>query len=176
MTAHKPKLQLILIFFVSLFFFFPPAVFASESQSPTNKKPSIVASGLLRDVYCAFNWKRDSSCIDYRASSLSQNDNGILEEQVNIVSSTDNSGLTVLQVQMIKGDKGDKGDGGDNGEPGKDGRDGIDGTSGTQGIKGDKGDQGISGNGGAKGDKGDTGSGTSYTAGSGLSLSLEFRA
>jgi len=131
-------------------------------------------TSLFRDLYCSFNWKHDSTCIDYRLSSLSQT-NEVLEEQIDIRSTTDNTGLTALQVQMIKGDKGEKGETGNSGKDGNNGSDGLNGVQGLKGEKGDKGDQGLSGNGGAKGDKGDKGdrgdAGASYSAGTGISIS-----
>lgn len=152
--------------FIFAVFIIPKFAYADEQVV----KPSGFSS-IFHNLYCSFNWKKDSTCIDYRLNYSSQN-NDSLEEEIYINSIKNDNGVTVLQVQALKGDKGDRGD------PGQDGRDGLNGIS---GAKGDQGQIGVVGATGAKGDKGDrgdkgdtgsTGSGANYTAGNGLSLSV----
>lgn len=133
---------------LSLSLFSPVLIFAQESSLPENKS----TNNLWRNIYCAFNWRHDSSCVNNQSSGSTQE--SLSENKITINSTQNSDGLTVLQIYSIKGDKGDKGDIGQTGEQGPTGPQGIPGTA---ALKGDKGDPGASGGTGAKGDKGDSG-------------------
>lgn len=127
----------------------PRVINAQDSENKT------ISNNLWRNIYCAFNWRKDPSCINYQTSNSTQE--SLPQNQININSSKNSDGLTVLQIYSVKGDKGDKGDIGQSGEQGPVGPQGIPGTAAQKGDKGDPGATGAKGDKGDRGDKGDTG-------------------
>ena len=82
----------------------------------------------LKNLYCTFFWHKDSTCINYRLSNLSAED-GYLDQEIYLESIKTDTGVTALQISLLKGEKGDEGEKGDKGEPGEDGQEGSAGTS-----------------------------------------------